>query len=95
MVFTEPVYLIPSAIVHAHSRHRSAKESWFVVHANTSAASRDRWAPYQLSIADVGPAVLRVISGLPVGLQRSARVNRLSAMPGLVWVKPLPKRQAA
>ncbi len=95
MAFTEPVYLVPSAVVHAHARHLSAKQSWFFIQANVSATSRDRWAPYRLSIAEVGPAVLRVIDGLPLALQGSAQVGRLSAVPDLVWVSQPPASRVA
>ena len=94
MLFAEPVFLVPSDVVHARPRH-TGKQSFFVFHANMSAKSRDRWAPYQLSIAEVGPAVLRVITGLPLRLQASAQVGGLTAMPGMVWAKQLPTKRAA
>jgi hypothetical protein len=95
MAFTEPVYLVPSAVVHAHAYQMSGKRRDILFYANVSPGSRDKWAPYRLPIAQVGPAVLSAISGLPLALQRSAQVDRLSAVSDLVWVRQLPKRKAA
>lgn len=95
MAFSEPVYLVPSVVVHSHATPMPGKRSHFLFAANVDARSKDKWAPYRLSIAEVGPAVVRVIEGLPLALQGSAHVSRLSAMPGMVWVKQLPKRRAA
>lgn len=95
MAFTEPVYLVPSAIVHAHARRMSATMSEFLFNANLGAHSTDKWTRYRLSITEVGPAVLSVLSDLPVALQASARVSKLTAMPGTVWVKQLPTSRAA
>src|SRR5438445_3532617 len=85
MVFTEPVFLVPSAVVHAHARRMSATMSEFLFNANLGAHSTDKWTPYRLSITEVGPAVLSVLSDLPVPLHASARVSKLSAMPGTAW----------
>jgi hypothetical protein len=95
MAFTEPVFLVPSAVVHAHAYHTASKLSDFLFYANVSPGSRDKWSPYRLSIAEVGPAVLRMISGLPLRLQASAKVGGLTAMPGMVWAKQLPTKRAA
>ena len=95
MTFTEPVYFVPSAVVHGYARPVSGMRSAFLFSANVSPGSRDKWAPYRLSIAEVGPAVLRIIDGLPLALQGSAQVSRLSAVPDLVWVRQLPKSRAA
>ena len=95
MAFTEPVYFVPSAIVHGHARPVSGMRSAFLFSANVSPGSRDKWAPYRLSIGQVGPAVLRIISGFPLTLDGSAQASRLSAVPDLVWVRQLPRRRAA
>lgn len=95
MAFTDPVYFVPSAVVHGHARVLSGGRSRFSFLANVSPRSRDKWAPYRMSRAEVGAAVLRAIDCLPLALQRSARVERLSAVPDLVWVRQLPKRRAA
>jgi hypothetical protein len=95
MSFTEPVYLVPSAIVHAHARPMAGSMSEFLFNANLSTHSTDKWTPYRLSISEVGPAVLRVISGLSVALPASAQVSKLTAVPGMVWVKQLPTTRAA
>jgi hypothetical protein len=95
MAFTEPVYLVPSAVVHSHARPISGNRVEFQFVANLSPRSRDKWATYQLSIAEVGPAILRVIEAFPSALQSSASISSLRDMPGLVWVGQLPKNRAA
>ena len=95
MVFTEPVFLVPSVVVHGHARPIAGMRSAFLFAANMDLGSRDKWSPYRLSIAEVGPAVLRVITGLPLRLQASSQVGGLTAMPGMVWAKQLPAKRAA
>jgi len=95
MVFTEPVFLVPSAVVHGHARPIAGMRSAFLFAANMDLGSRDKWSPYRLSIAEVGPAVLRVITGLPLRLQASSQIGGLAAMPGIVWAKQLPAKRAA
>ena len=95
MAFTEPVYLVPSTVVHGHARAISGNRSEFLFLANLSPRSKDTWAPYRLSIAEVGHAILRVIDAFPSALQASASVSTLSATPGLVWVSQLSTRRVA
>ncbi len=95
MVFTEPVFLVPSAVVHGHARPVAGMRSAFLFSANMDLGSRDKWAPYRLSIAEVGPAILRIIDAFPSALQGSASVSTLSAVPGLVWVSQLPASRVA
>ena len=95
MVFTEPVFLVPSAVVHGHARPIAGMRSAFLFAANMDLGSRDKWSPYRLSIAEVGPAVLRVITGLALRLRASSQIGGPTAMPGMVWAKQLPAKRAA
>jgi hypothetical protein len=64
MSFTEPVFLAPSSFVHRQAvrgvtvRHGRTR---FVVQANLDPKSKDKWSPYRLSLAELGPKIVEIL----------------------------------
>jgi hypothetical protein len=71
----DPVFLIPSAVLHRLARRGKSKRGiQFDVVANLSPSSRDQWAPYRIALADLGKRLLEIIDQAP--LSTSGEVSR-------------------
>ncbi len=97
MAFGDPVFLAPSAEVHAHAVPHLRKDIWnFSFEASLDRASRDRWQKYQVAPRDVGKKVLKVLE--TVGQQAAAPKGSspLRLLEGGLWVRrqPGPRRSA-
>jgi len=88
MTFADPVFLVPSAEVHARATRRLTGGIWhFNFEASLAAASRDRWHSYQLAAKDVGKRVLQILRAQPLREAVSAEAaEAITAAPGVLWV---------
>jgi hypothetical protein len=91
MAFSDPVFLVPSAIVHRHGSGPANKRQ-FSFEASMSPKSRDQWVPYRVSTIEVGHKVLEIIAAFPRRLQASGPPTGLAKLPDLVWAS---RRRAA
>jgi hypothetical protein len=58
----DPVFLIPSAVMHRMARHgRSKRGIQFHVNANLIPDSHDKWSPYRVTLSDLGKRLLEII----------------------------------
>jgi hypothetical protein len=88
MRFTDPVFLVPSRFVHKHARNGTIYgEAQFAVSASMEPNARDKWAPFRLSQAEVGPRLLEILGSLRSSQGQVARLTELSK-PGMFWVQP-------
>jgi hypothetical protein len=87
MVFGDPVFLVPSAEVHAHAAPRLRGDVWsFAFRPNMKPTSRDRWHTYRFAPRNVGKRVLQVLRKMPAKPAASPEgLGKLSRLPDLVW----------
>ncbi len=63
MTFTEPVFIVPSAEVHQHAAPRLDGDRWtFNFSASLDPASHDRWVPFRVTLHQVGPRIIELLS---------------------------------
>lgn len=95
MTFRDPVFLIPSTVVHQHAMPRIVRGRWhFTFQASLKPGARDRFSPYRVSIAAVGKQLLEIIREFE--RQQSARPSRAQRLAGLsdvLWVQPKSRRR--
>lgn len=85
MVFADPVFLVPSAEVHAHAAPKRREATWtFNCSASLDPASKDRWRRYQVGTRDVGQRVLQLLKELRA--QPGAPAAGLAEVPDPLWV---------
>jgi hypothetical protein len=89
----DPVFLIPSAVMHRLARQgRTKRGILFQVIANLVPTSRDEWSPYRLALRDLGKRLLQIIDDasmtaeagtipLPEGAIVIGRARRRAARP--------------
>jgi len=64
MTFTEPVFLVPSTFVHKQGGRGALMPNGripFQVRANLGPKSKDKWTPYRLSLAELGPKIVEIL----------------------------------
>lgn len=75
MAFQAPIFLVPSAVVHAHADPRThADRVRFTFAASMDPRSHDQWRPYACQPAEAADRVIRV-------LRAHSRRGRLQAVP--------------
>ena len=87
MCFGDPLFLVPSAIVHSHGYAKQRAGRWhFELQASMSPTAKDIWAPYQVGGHDLGKRVLQIIR--EAGTQSTPQLtsSRLELAPGLLYV---------
>src|SRR5438094_5450674 len=89
--YLDPVFLIPSAVMHRLGRcGRATRGIQFEVIANLLPTSRDKWSPYRVALSDLGKRLLEIIDEAP--LKATADVPTL-AVEG-VWLSRIGARSA-
>ena len=84
MAFGDPIFLVPSAAVHASLKRRKGK-TYLAFHASMSATTHDQWRPYRVHPADLGKRILQILNAH--GRLSRAELARTPALgPGLIWV---------
>ena len=84
MAFGDPVFLVPSALVHTGLREANGK-TYIDFSASMRPTSNDRWRPYRVHPANLGKRMLQILK--TNGRLSQAKVALLPA-PGsdLIWV---------
>ncbi len=97
MTFRDPVFLVPSTVVHKHAMPRIVRGRWhFTFQASLKPGARDRFSPYRVSLQAVGKHLLQIIRELEH--QEKARHSGaagLAGVPNLLWVQPKNRRRTA
>ena len=65
--FVDPVFLVPSELVHAHCRVHSTKPRMavFCFTASMNPKARDLFARHRFTTSELGPRVLKILGDLP------------------------------
>jgi hypothetical protein len=88
MRFSDPVFLVPSEFVHRHARTTKIYgQAQFAIYASMEPKSRDKWAPYRLTQAELGPRLLEILQSLG-SVQGSAPHLLELAKRANLWVQP-------
>ena len=95
MTFRDPMFLVPSAVVHQHAMPRLVAGRWrFTFQASLKPGARDRFSPYRVSRAQLGKALLAILDQLEqqtrAGQSGAASMKNLT---DVVWVRPRRARQ--
>lgn len=96
MTFRDPLFLVPSTVVHKHAQPKRVGDRWhFNFQASLKPGARDQFSPYRVTRDRLGKVLLDIIDQL----ERSMRADRLeaSALDGLddvLWVRPQRGRRS-
>jgi hypothetical protein len=82
MAFGDPVFLVPSALVHASLKRRQGT-TYLAFHASMSPNSHDEWVPYRVHPADLGKRVLQILK--TSGRLPTAGRIVLPGGPDVIW----------
>jgi hypothetical protein len=95
MTFRDPLFLVPSIVVHKHAMPRLVDGRWrFTFQASLKPGARDFFSRYRVSKDEVGKVLLAIIDELE--RQSSARPSDAGAvaqLAGLLWVLPKNRRR--
>jgi len=83
MAFGDPIFLVPSALVHASLRRRQGT-TYLAFHASFGPRAHDQWFPYRVHPADLGKRVLKILT--TGGTLPSAGRVVLPGGPDVIWV---------
>src|SRR3982074_2249346 len=65
MRFADPVFLIPSRVLHEHAAPERHGAFWtFMLMASMEAKTRDKWHPYRVNTLDLGEKMLEIMADL-------------------------------
>ncbi len=89
MRFVDPVFVVPSAEVHAHAApNRKGDYMHFNFFASMAPTTHDRWRPYRVEAVELGKHVLEIMNDLKkaprLALPKKAE---LSSIPDALWVR--------
>ncbi len=86
MQFADPVFIVPSAVVHEHAIPHLHGDTWhFDFDASLGPDATDRWVPYRVHLVDVGRRILALIDELERS-QSAAGLGALQSLSDLLWV---------
>lgn len=96
MTFRDPIFLVPSAVVHQHAMPRLVAGRWrFTFQASLKPDARDFFSVYRVTRATLGKELLKVIRELEAQQRNpSLRTPAATAMQGVLWVQPQQRRRA-
>jgi hypothetical protein len=101
MTFLDPIFLVPSSVVHRQARPKLSRGYWwFIFYASLEPGARDRFSKYRVSKNEVGKVLLQILRDLerPQGARRLT-AERLDRLPGVLWTRAksrrAPRRRAA
>ena len=96
MTVRDPMFLVPSAVVHQHAMPRLVAGRWrFNFQASLKPDARDFFSAYRVTRATLGKELLKVIRELEAQQRNpSLRMPAATAMQGALWVQPQQRRRA-
>ena len=86
MTFRDPVFLVPSTVVHAHGHKMSGRRKLFTFTMSLAPGSHDQWSGYRLSPLALGKRIVQIIRGLPLRAGRPAQRAAIATLPDVVFV---------
>lgn len=96
MTFRDPLFLVPSDVVHNHAQPRRVGNRWhFEFQASLKDGARDQFSAYRVSRDQLGKVLLKIIEHF----EQQARAGRLSTaslenLADVVWIRPRRSRQS-
>jgi hypothetical protein len=88
MCFTDPVFLVPSEWFHKRARNGTIYgQAQFAVWASLEPNAHDKWAPFRVSQAELGPRLLEILESLRLSQAPTARIVELTER-GILWIQP-------
>ncbi|MDQ6883577.1 MAG: hypothetical protein M3077_04955 [Candidatus Dormibacteraeota bacterium] len=86
MTYSDPVFLVPSAFLHKYARHGKRRGAvQFQFKASMEPTSRDRWAQFRLTRAELGPRILELLEAHRAS-GSSTGATELFDAAGILWV---------
>jgi hypothetical protein len=95
MTFRDPLFLVPSIVVHKHAMPRLVGGRWrFTFQASLKAGARDYFSRYRVSRDEVGKVLLEILDQLERNptARRSAAAS-VEATANVLWVRRQSRRQ--
>ena len=90
MRFADPVFLVPSTVMHTHGiSGRDGNAVHFVLRANMEPNARDLWVPYRVNTLDLGKRVLQVMKDLEKQQKHSKELllSLPELGPDVIWLR--------
>jgi hypothetical protein len=90
MTFRDPLFLVPSIVVHKHAMPRLVDGRWrFTFQASLKPGARDFFSRYRVFRDEVGKVLLAIIDDLErQSSARPADAGALDQLAGVLWVRP-------
>jgi hypothetical protein len=94
MTFRDPMFLVPSAVVHQYAMPRLVKGRWrFTFQASLKLGARDRFSPYRVNRDDLGKALLKILEQLERQLGAAGTPREgVDQLTGVLRVRPQRRR---
>lgn len=94
MTFRDPMFLVPSDVVHKHAMPRLVDGRWrFTFQASLKPGAKDRFSPYRVSRNQLGKALLKIIDQLERQQGTTRATAPLDQVADVIWVRPKRRRQ--
>ena len=88
MRFTNPVFLIPSTVLHKiGDPQRKGAFVWFVISPNMGNRSRDKWKPYRVDPLQLGKHLLKIMNDLNKHRGQAASLVKLPTNRDVLFVR--------
>jgi len=88
MRFTDPVFLIPSAVLHKiGDPQRKGAFVWFVMGANMEKKTRDKWKPYRGDPLQLGKHVLKIMNDLRKHRDQTLSQASVLTASDVLWIR--------
>ena len=88
MRFADPVFLVPSHIVHEGASPKKNGDMWtFSVQASMEPSAHDRWQPYRVKTLELGKKLLGIMAEHAKLRTASATTSRLLDNPDVLWLR--------
>jgi len=94
MRFTDPVFLIPSTVLHKiGDPQRKGAFVWFVISPNMGNHSRDKWKPYRIDPLQLGKHLLKIMNDLKKQHSQAGSLVELPTDGDVLIVRPASPRR--
>jgi hypothetical protein len=95
MTFRDPLFLVPSIVVHQHAMPRLVGGRWrFTFQASLKPGARDYFSRYRVSRDEVGKVLLGILDqleGQPTA--RTSAAASVGKLANVLWVRPHSRRR--
>jgi hypothetical protein len=88
MRFADPVFLIPSTVVHEGASPKKSGGFWhFTLQASMASNAHDRWQPYRVNTLELGQKLLDIMREQRKLRAASPAASRILEIPDIVWIR--------